>query len=244
MTPQNQYYDFAADALFLDFDGTLVDLAAQPESVVLPAGLITILQRLHRASNGALAIISGRPLEQIDAYLAPMSLAAAGVHGAERRRVDGAIVRLDVPDTGPLLTLLKPLMLTQAGLRLEVKRGAVALHYRHAPHLAQLCIQTMSCALMQVDGFKLLHGKMVVEATGVAANKGDAVAAFMREAPFAGRRPIYIGDDVTDESAFCRVQSVGGLGIKIGAGHSHARLRLASPDALHNMLLQAVEQQP
>ncbi|MFJ2986469.1 trehalose-phosphatase [Collimonas sp. NPDC087041] len=243
MPPQNHYYDLVADALFLDFDGTLVNLAPQPESVVLPAGLITILQRLQSATGGALAVVSGRPLEQIDSFLAPMSLPAAGVHGAERRRADGSIARLQVPDTGRLLALLDSFIQLQPGLRLEIKRGAVALHYRHAPHLEQACVQVMSNALMQVDGFKLLHGKMVVEATAADANKGDAVAAFMREAPFAGRRPVYVGDDVTDESAFSWVQSAGGVGIKVGEGQSQARLRLANPDALRNMLLEALEKQ-
>ncbi|AMP00546.1 trehalose-phosphatase [Collimonas arenae] len=242
MLPPNRYYSTAADALFLDFDGTLVDLAPQPESVVLPVGLMTILQRLQSAAGGALAIVSGRPLEQIDSFLAPMVLAAAGVHGAERRRADGSVVRQPAPDTGFLLAHLSPFVNAHPGLRLEIKRGAVALHYRHAPQLEQLCIQVMSSALMGLDGVKLLHGKMVVEATSADVSKGDAVAAFMREPPFAGRRPVYVGDDITDESAFSWAQSAtaGGIGIKVGEGHSQARLRLADPDALRNMLLEAL----
>lgn len=243
MPLQNRDYDFASDALFLDFDNTLVDFAPLPESVVLPLDLISNLQLLQHAANGALAIVSGRPVEQIDHFLMPLRLPMAGVHGAERRSADGRITQLPVPDIRRLLTYLQPLTMQHAGLLLEVKRGALALHYRRAPHLEQICVQAMSEALAYEQGFALLRGNMVVEAKAADTGKGKAIAAFMNEAPFAGRRPVFIGDDVTDEAGFAWVQSQpGGLGIKVGPGPSLAHARIADPAAVRNMLAQAVGQ--
>jgi len=240
MPLQNRDYDFAADALFLDFDNTLVDFAPLPESVMLPPDLITTLQRLQQATNGALAIISGRPMEQIDHFLSPLRLPVAGVHGAERRSADGRVVQLQVPDIKRLLVYLQPLAAQHAGLLLEIKRGALALHYRRAPHLEQICVQAMTDALAHEQGFALLRGSMVVEAKAADADKGKAIAAFMDEAPFAGRRPVFIGDDITDEAGFAWVQSqsAGGLGIKVGPGPSLAHARIADPAAVRSMLAQ------
>ncbi|MCP3655784.1 MULTISPECIES: trehalose-phosphatase [Herbaspirillum] len=242
MTEHIRPYDVAADALFLDFDGTLVDLAPQPEEIVVPPELITLLQRIQQESDGALAIVSGRPLDQLDFFLAPLRLPAAGVHGAERRTADGRILQQPVPDVHHLRERLLPLVESHPGLQLELKRGALALHYRHAAHLEQRCVETMMDALRHEPGFTLLHGKMVVEAKP-HINKGDAVAAFLHEAPFRGRRPVFIGDDVTDEAGFAIAQGevFGGFGIKIGAGPSQALQRLADPAAVLNLLRQSVE---
>lgn len=242
MTEHIRPYDVAADALFLDFDGTLVDLAPQPEEIVVPPELITLLQRIQQESDGALAIVSGRPLDQLDFFLAPLRLPAAGVHGAERRTADGRILQQPVPDVHHLRERLLPLVESHPGLQLELKRGALALHYRHAAHLEQRCVESMMDALRHEPGFTLLHGKMVVEAKP-HINKGDAVAAFLHEAPFRGRRPVFIGDDVTDEAGFAIAQGevFGGFGIKIGAGPSQALQRLADPAAVLNLLRQSVE---
>lgn len=242
MTEHTRPYDVSADALFLDFDGTLVDLAPQPEEIVVPPELITLLQRIQQESNGALAIVSGRPLDQLDFFLAPLRLPAAGVHGAERRTADGRILQQPVPDVHHLRERLLPLVESHPGLQLELKRGALALHYRHAAHLEQRCVETMMDALRHEPGFTLLHGKMVVEAKP-HINKGDAVAAFLHEAPFRGRRPVFIGDDVTDEAGFAIAQGevFGGLGIKIGAGPSQALQRLADPAAVLALLRQSLE---
>lgn len=186
MTEQTRPYDVAADALFLDFDGTLVDLAPQPDGIVVPPELITLLQQIQLESDGALAIVSGRPLDQLDFFLAPLRLPAAGVHGAERRTADGRILQQPVPDVQHLRERLLPLVDSHSGLQLELKRGALALHYRHAAHLEQRCVDTMMEALRHEPGFTLLHGKMVVEAKP-HINKGDAVAAFLHEAQFRGR---------------------------------------------------------
>lgn len=241
MTEQTRPYDVAADALFLDFDGTLVELAPQPDAIVVPPELITLLQQLQEASDGALAIVSGRPLDQLDAFLSPLRLPAAGVHGAERRSADGRILQQPVPDVQHLRERLLPLVSAHPTLQLEIKRGALALHYRHAPYLEQRCVETMMDALRHEPGFSLLHGKMVVEAKP-HINKGDAVAAFLHEAPFRGRRPVFIGDDVTDEAGFALVQAetYAGLGIKVGSGPSQARQRLAGPVEVLALLRQSV----
>ncbi|WP_050479943.1 trehalose-phosphatase [Herbaspirillum rhizosphaerae] len=241
MSLQTHEYDFAADALFLDFDGTLVNLAPEPDSVVPAPDLIELLQRLQELSKGALAVVSGRPVEQLDHYLAPLRLPAAGVHGLERRDAAGRLIQLPAPDTARLMERLATLVARHPGLMLEPKRGALALHYRKAPHLEQACIEAMNHAVSRVPGFTVLHGKMVVEAKAALADKGAAIAAFMREAPFAGRRPVFVGDDVTDEAGFDWVQAHGaGFGIKIGEGPSKANMRLDNPAALHQWLEQAL----
>jgi trehalose 6-phosphate phosphatase len=245
MTEQTRLYDFAADALFLDFDGTLVELAPRPEEIVVPPELITLLQQIQQESGGALAIVSGRPLDQLDFFLAPLRLPLAGVHGAERRTADGRIIDQPVADVHHLRERLLPLVNSHDGLQLEIKRGALAVHYRHAPHLQRRCIDTMIDALKHEPGFTMLNGKMVVEAKP-HVNKGDAIAAFLHEAPFRGRRPVFIGDDVTDEAGFALVQSeiMSGLGIKVGAGPSQALARLADTAAVAGLLRRALDAHP
>lgn len=237
MTEHIRHYDFAADALFLDFDGTLVDLAPQPEDIVVPPELITLLQQIQQASDGALAIVSGRPMDQLDFYLAPLRLPMAGVHGAERRTADGRLIQHPVADVHHLRERLLPLVNAHPELQLELKRGALALHYRHAAHLQSRCVDAMVEALKHEPGFTMLNGKMVVEAKP-HINKGDAVAAFMNESPFRGRRPVFVGDDVTDEAGFAIVQAkdMNGLGIKVGTGPSQAGARLADPAAVLALL--------
>ena len=224
-------------AIFLDFDGTLVDLAATPDGVQLQPGVREALVRLAAQHDGALAIVSGRPIEQIDAMLAPLVLPVAGVHGVERRGFDGQQHVAPTPDISPVLARAQSLAVLHPGLLVEHKRGAVALHYRLAPELEALCVREMTAAVQACPGVLLLHGKMVLEAKPAASDKGGAIAAFMREAPFAGRVPVFAGDDTTDEAGFATVQQAGGAGVKVGAGSSVAQRRLNSPDALRAVLL-------
>lgn len=227
-------------ALFLDFDGSLVDLAPQPEAVIVPSGLVGTLGAVRDYLGGALALISGRPIGQIDAFLHPLRLAAAGVHGAERRSADGA---LDLLSTHPLQhveTAAMALAARHPALRVENKRGSVALHYRQAPELERLCLETMQAAVDESPGLTLLRGKMVAEAKPGGASKGHAIEAFMKEPPFAGRSPVFVGDDMTDEVGFSTVQRMHGLGVKVGEGATVAWQRLASPAALRYQLQAAV----
>jgi trehalose 6-phosphate phosphatase len=206
----------------------------------MPSRLIDVLMQLQQALGGAIAVVSGRPLRQLDHYLAPVHLPLAGVHGLERRDGHGRLTELPAPDAARLMERLAPLVARHPGLLLEPKRGALALHYRQAPQLEQACVEAMHHAISRVPGFTLLRGKMVVEAKAALADKGDAIAAFMAAPPFAGRRPWFIGDDVTDEAGFAWVQNSGGIGIKIGAGASQAQARLANPAALQEWLEQAL----
>ncbi|MDB5881830.1 MAG: trehalose-phosphatase [Ramlibacter sp.] len=227
-------------ALFLDFDGTLVDLAPQPEAVVVPKGLVATLEALSQYLGGALALISGRPIEQIDAFMKPLQLPVAGVHGTERRRADGDMTLLSTHPLQAVEQAALALVAQHPQLRVEHKRGSVAVHYRQAPELECLCLRAMEAAVEDSPGLTLLRGKMVVEAKPGGANKGHAIEAFMQEAPFAGRQPVFVGDDFTDEAGFATVQRLQGLGIKVGEGPTVAQQRLASPGALRELLQTAV----
>lgn len=235
-------YPDAAGALFFDFDGTLVDIAPQPEAVRTPAQLPRLLARLSGALGGALAIVSGRTVAEIDEHLQPLKLCVAGVHGAERRGADGYIRRISgggaLHDAEQLLTAL---VQGRPGLRLEIKPGALALHYRQRPDLEDECVAAMNTAIQRSDGMALLRGKMVVEMKPRRAGKGVAVRSFLDERPFRMRRPWFFGDDVTDEAAFEMVQSLGGVAVKIGVGDTLAAHRLPDPAALLGWLQQAAE---
>ncbi|MBC7993739.1 MAG: trehalose-phosphatase [Rhizobacter sp.] len=229
-------------ALFVDFDGTLVEIAPRPDAVVLPAGMVQLLATLHTRLGGALAVVSGRPIAQLDAFLAPLSLPAAGLHGAERRSASGVVTRLTPADLTQVVADLQALAAVHAGLLVEPKPGAVALHYRLAPDCELLAQQVMQAALQRSPGMVLMHGKMVIEMKPAAASKGRAIEAFMAEPPFAGRRPLFAGDDTTDESGFAVVQAAGGIGIKVGPGPTQARHRLDTPTRLHAWLQACADQ--
>ncbi|HET8748039.1 MAG TPA: trehalose-phosphatase [Ramlibacter sp.] len=223
-------------ALFLDFDGTMVDIAPQPSAVHVPQPLIGVLQDARDYLQGALAVITGRPIAQIDDFLHPLQLPVAGVHGAERRGRDGQLHLLNAQPLDHVEEAACLLAAQNPGLLVENKRGSLALHYRQRPDLEQLCLQTMEKAVDESPGVTLLRGKMVMEAKPCGASKGNAIEAFLEEQPFAGRRPVFIGDDVTDEAGFHAVQRLGGLGIKVGEGATCATQRLADPLALRQEL--------
>lgn len=221
-----------ACALFLDFDGTLVDIAPQPGAVVVPSGLVPTLSALQDYLGGAVAVVSGRPIHAIDRFLHPLRLPVAGVHGAERRAADGVLDRLPQHPLDTIERAATALATRHPELLVEHKDRSVAVHYRQAPHLEAECLAVMSEAIDLSPGLVLLRGKMVVEAKPGGATKGSAIEAFLREPPFAGRTPVFVGDDVTDEPGFAAVQRMGGLGVKVGEGPTVAWQRLAHPGAL------------
>lgn len=221
-----------ACALFLDFDGTLVDIAPEPGAVVVPSGLVPTLAAMQQYLGGAVAVVSGRPIREIDQFLHPLRLPVAGVHGAERRRASGGVDRVPAHPLDAVRTAAQQLAAQYPQLLVEDKQASVALHYRQAPELEALCVDVMQKAVEQSPGLAVLRGKMVVEAKPGGASKGSAIEAFLREQPFAGRTPVFVGDDVTDEVGFSTVQRLGGLGVKVGEGPTVAWQRLADPGAL------------
>jgi trehalose 6-phosphate phosphatase len=223
-------------ALFLDFDGTLAELATRPGAVRVPALLVPLLDHLQEHLQGALALVTGRPLADLDALLAPLCLPAAAEHGAVHRGADGRQRSVPIPDLQAVTRVARALARQHTGLQVELKTAAVALHYRQAPELENLCLQHLARAVLATPGVELLHGKCVIEVKPQGVSKGSAIAAFMREPPFAGRTPWFAGDDVTDEAGFAWVQSAGGQCLKVGAGPSLARHRCANPQALRDWL--------
>ena len=215
-------------ALFLDFDGTLVSIAPRPELVRLDPATRTVLERLYRRLGGALAIVTGRDLHNVDSLLAPLRVPVAAVHGAIRRRADGSIEQAG-PDDGAFSRIaarLSPLSDSDPRLLLESKRGSVALHFRGAPERAAECVAAMRDATAGETAIERLPGNMLVEARRIGVHKGRAVEAFMMEAPFRGRRPVFVGDDTTDEDGFRAVNALGGVSVRIGEGETAALARV------------------
>lgn len=228
-------------ALFLDFDGTLVDIAAQPELVKVDGSLAGLLQNLFDRLGGALAIVSGRKLEDLDHFLSPAQLPAAAEHGARQRDAGGQVLLLSSPDLQDVSRVALALQSQHPGLRAEIKSAAVALHYRQAPELEELCLEAMAEAVKRTAGVELLRGKCVLEIKAAGVSKGTAIAAFMTQSPFTGRLPIFAGDDTTDESGFAAMREWGGEGIKIGDGPSLATCRCPDPAALRAWLQSSLE---
>lgn len=215
-------------ALFLDFDGTLVDIAPRPDEVVVTPALRGALIALQARLGGRLAVVSGRPIAELDMLLAPLVLPAAGVHGMERRGFDGVLRRLTPPDFTIVRAQALELAAHHPGLWVEEKHGALALHYRQAPELQAMCSAVMGAAVLASPGLVLMEGKMIVEVKSAAVGKGTAIRDFLTLRPFLGYRPVFAGDDTTDEAGFDHVQQVGGIGIKVGPGPSLAHHRIAS----------------
>jgi trehalose 6-phosphate phosphatase len=224
------------DALFLDFDGTLVNLAPTPESIHVDDTLLHELQALDARQQGAVAIVSGRALADIDRWLAPLKLPAAGVHGAERRSAGGLTVCAEVHALEAVADLLQPLVDHHPALVLERKRAAVALHYRRAPELEPACRAAVAEVLAQQPALKLLQGKCVLELLPQGIGKGEAITAFLAEPPFDGRRPVFVGDDVTDEGGFDAVLRHHGIAVKVGGGESLAPHRLQDTEQVRRWL--------
>jgi trehalose 6-phosphate phosphatase len=213
-------------ALFIDVDGTLLEIAPQPELVVASPELPVLLQRLAGMREGALALVSGRPIAQLDNLFRPWRGAAAGMHGAERRLADGSVAAQsdDPADRAAAAAIerLRPVLSDfarrRAGLRLEDKGRTLAIHYRAAPQAGEEVHQIVG-RLTQESGslLRIIAGKMVVEVQPRHHGKDRAIAAFMAESPFRGRRPVFLGDDTTDEDGFAEVNRRDGIAIRIGA---------------------------
>jgi trehalose 6-phosphate phosphatase len=214
-------------ALFLDFDGTLVAIAERPDDVRLDPKTRDALADLNGILAGALAIVTGREIEVIDRFLAPLRLSIAGVHGLMRRDARGRTYTssFDAGLPAAIERAVSPLLQKYPGLLVERKYGAVALHYRDHPELEQVSLDALENAVCGLRETEIKRGKMVVEVKAIGGNKGAAVADFLKEEPFAGRRAVFAGDDVTDEDAFVLVNARDGISIKVGPGATNATYR-------------------
>ncbi len=206
--------------LFLDVDGTLLDLAATPGAVVVEPSLLALLERLRRAAGGALALVSGRTIVDLDRLFTPLKLPAAGIHGCERRDAAGRseVAPVVLAQLDSLRAGLAGIVARNPGLLLEDKGAALALHFLQAPHMErELRAQVALLATPLVPEFALLDGHAVIEIKPAVHTKDSAVMAFMQEAPFTGRTPVFIGDDFTDYGGFEAVRRLGGMAIAVGA---------------------------
>ena len=217
-------------ALFLDFDGTLVEIAPSPHLVRVPAELPDLLNEVAHRLGGAVAVVSGRPLDELTPMLAPFAGAIAGQHGLERRRADGTVIRHGAhPELDHLRPLLAGFTARHDGVLFEDKGAGLALHYRQAPLLGARCRALVRQAAMASNGaLAAVAGKMVIELLPRAAGKGRAIADLLAEAPFRGRLPVFVGDDTTDEDGFAMVNRLGGVSVHVGGGATIARHNLAT----------------
>lgn len=233
-------------ALLLDFDGTLAPIVEHPDEAQIAPGLIEVLALLQKATSGAVAVVSGRALSDLDTRLVPLRLAAAGSHGLEIRLPDGSIKTGAVADDAlqGAIAAMREITGWDRRLLVEAKPASVALHYRQAPDLESSCIAAVERILRRYPQLHLLRGKMVLELKAGEGDKGAALETLMREPPFAGRRPIFAGDDVTDEHAFRVIERWNGIAIKVGPGETAATHRADDIGAFHRWLgeLAAAEQ--
>ncbi len=223
-------------ALFLDVDGTLLDIAKRPDAVRVTAPLRELLEALLHDNGGAVALVSGRNLANLDQLFEPLTFPAAGLHGLERRTAQGIIHRRD---TSTALGAVRVFLSDNAcaGLLVEDKGGAIVLHYRERPELESRARELAAeAATIAGGGWTAVAGKMSMELRLADVGKNHALEEFMREAPFAGRVPAFLGDDHTDEDGFAYVNSQAGWSVHIGAGPTCARRSLPNPLAVWRML--------
>jgi trehalose 6-phosphate phosphatase len=227
-------------AVFLDVDGTLIDIAETPDAIVVPPRLPGDLERVRDAASGALALVSGRSIDFIDRMFAPAKLTAIGLHGGEVREPDGRLVVMPTPQ---ILAELRPSLTALAnrfpGALLEDKGHSIAVHYRRAPVAEREIEEAVEAMAASAGGDIVVQkGKKVIELRPGGSSKGGAVDAMMRISPFAGRQPFAIGDDVTDEAMFSTVNALGGTTIRVGPPDrsTAARFRIDDPAAVRDWL--------
>ena len=226
-------------AFLLDVDGTILDIASSPRQVWVPADLRRTLPRLAAATGGALALVSGRSINDIDLIFSPLQFAAVGVHGAEMRLSGDAEVR---PRIAPLKTALKRKLAAVGelgpGILVEDKGYSLALHYRLAPQKGPqlLAAVTKICSEGGDEHVEILPGKLMVDVKPAGINKGDAVRELMQHAPFAGRRPIFIGDDTTDVPVFNLMPKFDGLAFSVGGIAADVHGHFDTPEAVRAWL--------
>jgi len=223
-------------ALFLDFDGTLVELAQTPDSIAVAEDLASNLAALSAALNGRLALVSGRAVGDLEKHLGPLPIAVAGSHGADIRSADGVILGDPAADIGEDVRGAMRDFAETYGLSIEEKAHGVALHFRQTPS-KEAAAQDFAREIANANDLAIKQGKCVVELVKKGANKGSAVKTLMANAPFNGAVPWFIGDDITDEDGFKACQNMHGGGIVVGKREeTRASHALANVSAVHQWL--------
>jgi trehalose 6-phosphate phosphatase len=211
---------FTEWALFLDFDGTLVELAEHPDGVIIDPNLSNLLKELHQAFHGACAIISGRPLYVLDRYLEPIRLPAAGGHGAEYRLTSHGPITSKAPAfPSDLQTVIELSMRDFPEVKLEIKESSVAVHFRHALHLGVTLRDRLAACVAKYHSYHIISGVMVFEIIPNTCGKAKALEKLCAVDPFKHRKPIMIGDDASDHSAMDFAMQRGGIGLKVAGGY-------------------------
>jgi trehalose 6-phosphate phosphatase len=238
--------DLDGSALFLDYDGTLVPIAPTPAEARADDEVRALLAALAERLSGALGVVSGRPVADIDGFLAPLRLTVAGLHGLELRRRDGGLVELAAAgeDLAPVRAAFAAFAARSPGTLVEDKRLSLALHYRQAPACEPEAV-ALATRLEGASGgaLRLQRGKMVVELLPAGRDKGRAIEDLLALPEFAGRVPVFVGDDVTDEAGFRAVNRLGGTSVRVGAaeGGTEAGQRLAGIADLRSWLRRSLE---
>jgi trehalose 6-phosphate phosphatase len=227
-------------AVLLDIDGTILDIAPTPGAVIVPASLRRTLTRLSRETGGALALVSGRSLGDIDILFAPLRLPAIGGHGAEIRLSPDATAETEhaLALDGNLRERVAEIAADAPGVLVEDKGYSLAVHYRLAPEQEGRVKEAVAAikADWPKEPIEVLPGKSVVEIKPASFHKGAAIRELMQHKPFAGRQPIFVGDDITDESAFAVMPEFNGMGFSVGrraAGTAHC---FAAPSDVRHWL--------
>jgi trehalose 6-phosphate phosphatase len=222
--------------VFLDFDGTLVEIEDHPDDVQVDASTLQYIERLRGKVDDSLALISGRDIDVIDRLLYPLILPVAGVHGLQRRDAGGylhtPLINQCVLDD--IVNDIQSTFYGETGVVIEKKTGAIALHYRLRPDFEARCVALAEKIENARPELHLIKGKMVCEIRLEGNDKGAVIEAFLAERPFKGRRPIFAGDDATDESGFAAVNACGGISIKVGENPTSAMFRATSVLELRN----------
>jgi len=237
----------ARRAYFLDIDGTLLEIAETPSGVRVDAGLVAMIRRLHACTGGAVALISGRRVADIDRLFPSLRLPIAGQHGMERRDPAGGMHRHapEGVDWPRLMARIEAAFAGTAGLMLEDKGLTLAVHFRENPALEGQIGETLGRIVAESGAaIRLQPGKCVLEVKPAGRDKGTAIAEFMSEPPFRGRRPVFIGDDVTDEYGFRVVNDLGGDAVKVGDGETSARWRIDDVRAVRAWLAAILARAP
>ncbi len=227
-------------AFFFDVDGTLIDLAPTPDAVIVPVWMPAALRALSVRAGGALALVTGRSIPDIDRLFDPEKFAAAGLHGGDVRLDSGPLVQAPrAASLDGLRATLGPLAAGHPGVLVEDKGAGIAVHFRAVPELGPVVAGHLERFVAGAGGqFAVQHGKMVVEVRLAASDKGRAVQLFMDQPGFAGRRPLVIGDDLTDESMFEVAEARGGRAVRVGAEErdSAASARISGAPAVRDWL--------